>query len=64
MHDQPHLTFQEDRVVPIEDRWERMVAGDFGPVRWAQAAPPAAARRSISSTISLMIRLTSKSFGV
>jgi len=27
MHDQPHLVFQGDRVVPIEDRWERMVAG-------------------------------------
>ena len=27
MHDQPHLTFQGDRVVAIEDRWERMVAG-------------------------------------
>ena len=27
MHDQPHLTFQDDRVVPIEDRWQRMVAG-------------------------------------
>ena len=27
MHDQPHLTFEGDRVVPIEDRWERMVAG-------------------------------------
>ena len=27
MHDQPHLTFEDDRVVPIEDRWERMVAG-------------------------------------
>src|SRR4029079_3231066 len=27
MHDQPHLTFQGDRVVPIEDRWERMVSG-------------------------------------
>ena len=27
MHDQPHLTFQDNRVVPIEDRWERMVAG-------------------------------------
>ena len=27
MHDQPHLAFQGDRVVPIEDRWERMVAG-------------------------------------
>ena len=27
MHDQPHLAFQDDRVVPIEDRWERMVAG-------------------------------------
>ena len=27
MHDQPHLTLQDDRVVPIEDRWERMVAG-------------------------------------
>jgi hypothetical protein len=27
MHDQPHLTFQDHRIVPIEDRWERMVAG-------------------------------------
>jgi len=27
MHDQPHLTYDRDRVVPIEDRWERMVAG-------------------------------------
>ncbi len=27
MHDQPHLTFQDNQVVPIEDRWERMVAG-------------------------------------
>jgi hypothetical protein len=27
MHDQPHLVFQGDRVVPVEDRWERMVAG-------------------------------------
>ena len=27
MHDQPHLTIEEARVVPIEDRWERMVAG-------------------------------------
>ena len=27
MHDQPHLTFQDNHVVPIEDRWERMVAG-------------------------------------
>ena len=27
MHDQPHLTFERDRVVAIEDRWERMVAG-------------------------------------
>ena len=27
MHDQPHLTLVDDRVVPIEDRWERMVAG-------------------------------------
>jgi hypothetical protein len=27
MHDQPHLVLQGDRVVPIEDRWERMVAG-------------------------------------
>src|SRR3954452_9906606 len=27
MHDQPHLTFEGDRVVPIEDRWERMIAG-------------------------------------
>ena len=27
MHDQPHLTFEEDHIVAIEDRWERMVAG-------------------------------------
>ena len=27
MHDQPHLTVDEGRVVPIEDRWERMVVG-------------------------------------
>ena len=27
MHDQPHLGFVEGRVQPIEDRWERMVAG-------------------------------------
>jgi hypothetical protein len=27
MHDQPHLTFEDGRVVPVEDRWERMVAG-------------------------------------
>ena len=27
MHDQPHLAIDEGRVVPIEDRWERMVAG-------------------------------------
>ena len=27
LHDQPHLTMQKDRVVPVEDRWERMVGG-------------------------------------
>jgi hypothetical protein len=27
MHDQPHLGFQDGRVEPIEDRWERMVEG-------------------------------------
>ena len=27
MHDQPHLTLVDDRVVPIEDRWERLVTG-------------------------------------
>jgi hypothetical protein len=27
MHDQPHLVLQGDRVVAVEDRWERMVAG-------------------------------------
>ena len=27
MHDQPHLGFHNGRVQPIEDRWERMVAG-------------------------------------
>ncbi|MCD6726862.1 MAG: hypothetical protein LT070_06435 [Solirubrobacteraceae bacterium] len=27
MHDQPHLGFRENRVEPIEDRWERMIAG-------------------------------------
>ena len=27
MHDQPHLGFQHGRVEPVEDRWERMIAG-------------------------------------
>ena len=27
MHDQPHLTVADARVVPVEERWERMVAG-------------------------------------
>ncbi|MBU3674328.1 MAG: hypothetical protein FGM34_04650 [Solirubrobacteraceae bacterium] len=27
MHDQPHLGFSDGRIVPLEDRWERMVAG-------------------------------------
>ncbi len=27
MHDQPHLTFTDGHVEPIEDRWERMVTG-------------------------------------
>src|SRR3954454_269116 len=27
MHDQPHLQFNEGRVEPVEDRWERMIAG-------------------------------------
>lgn len=27
MHDQPHLTFQDGHVVPLEDRWERLVTG-------------------------------------
>ena len=27
MHDQPHLTIEDGRVVPITERWERMVAG-------------------------------------
>jgi len=27
MHDQPHLHFNEGRVEPVEDRWERMIAG-------------------------------------
>jgi hypothetical protein len=27
MHDQPHLGFSDQRVHPIEDRWERMVGG-------------------------------------
>ena len=27
LHDQPHLTIEDNRVVPVEDRWERMVAG-------------------------------------
>ena len=26
MHDQPHLAFSANRVEPVEDRWERMVA--------------------------------------
>lgn len=27
LHDQPHLTVQDDHVVPVDGRWERMVAG-------------------------------------
>ena len=27
MHDQPHLAFHNGRIEPVEDRWERMVAG-------------------------------------
>ena len=27
MHDPPHLGFHNGRIEPIEDRWERMVAG-------------------------------------
>lgn len=27
MHDQPHLNFSAGRVEPVEDRWERMIAG-------------------------------------
>src|SRR5207247_7851674 len=27
MHDQPHLVLQDNRVIPVEDRWARMVAG-------------------------------------
>ena len=27
MHDQPHLVFHNDRIEPVEDRWERMVVG-------------------------------------
>ncbi len=27
MHDQPHLGIEEGHVVPVQDRWERMVAG-------------------------------------
>ena len=27
MHDQPHLSVDNGKVVPIEDRWERLVAG-------------------------------------
>ena len=27
LHDQPHLAFHNGRIEPVEDRWERMVAG-------------------------------------
>ena len=27
MHDQPHLGFHNGRVEPVEDSWERMIAG-------------------------------------
>ena len=27
MHDQPHLIFHNDRIEPVEDRWERMIVG-------------------------------------
>ena len=27
LHDQPHLVFGNGRIEPVEDRWERMIAG-------------------------------------
>lgn len=27
LHDQPHLTMTEGRIMPVEDRWERMILG-------------------------------------
>ena len=27
LHDQPHLTMADGRIVPVDDRWERMVTG-------------------------------------
>ena len=55
MHDQPHLTFQDNHVVPIEDRWERMVAGTPGspPARSGSTrtgSRPARARKRSSSS--------------
>src|SRR3954465_1579277 len=35
MHDQPHLGFRDGRVEPIEDRWERMIAG----TPWVASCP-------------------------
>src|SRR4028118_137692 len=44
MHDQPHLGFSESRVQPIEDRWERMVAGTPGAPSCAAPAAAGAGR--------------------
>jgi hypothetical protein len=27
VHDQPHLTIDDGRIIPVEERWERMVGG-------------------------------------
>src|ERR1700751_1216263 len=34
MHDQPHLGFNNGRVEPVEDRWERMIAGTLWVASW------------------------------
>src|SRR5437899_11106990 len=45
MHDQPHLGFSNCRVEPIEDRWERMIAG----TPWVAARPVAVAAVEVDS---------------
>src|SRR5207302_1477829 len=46
MHDQPHLGFHNGRVEPIEDRWERMIAG----TPWVASCTVTAARGPLSIT--------------
>src|SRR6478735_7111947 len=53
MHDQPHLAFHNGRIEPIEDRWERMVAGTprtrSSFTCWSSSTPAPSRRRPACS---------------